>query len=169
MSLAESMGCGMRVTRLFYAVVGLTIPLEAIAQGEVSVERGLQISIVGGCHDCHTEGYSESEGKIDPEKALRGHSVGWRGPWGTSYASNLRRSFQRMSERTCVEYLKGFRTRPPMPWYNVRAMETSDLQSLCLYISSLGEPGAPAPASVYAEQEPTTPYVQLVPPQMPGN
>ena len=77
----------MRVTTLVFVCVGGLISLPALAQGEASIERGLQVSIVGGCHDCHTEGYSESEGKIDPEKALRGHSVGWRGPWGTSYAA----------------------------------------------------------------------------------
>ena len=159
----------MRVTILFPALFALAIPIAAAAQGNVSIERGLQVSIIGGCHDCHTEGYSESEGKIDPEKALRGHSVGWRGPWGTSYASNLRRTFQGMNERGCAEYLKGFRARPPMPWYNVRAMETVDLQSLCLYIRSLGEPGDHPPAGVDADKEPTTPYIQLVPPQMPKN
>ena len=57
-----------------------------LAADEVSVERGLYISIIGGCHFCHTEGYREAEGKIDPEKALKGSSVGWRGPWGTTYA-----------------------------------------------------------------------------------
>ena len=159
----------MRTTCLFWAVVGLTIPFEALAQGNLSVERGLQVSIIGGCHDCHTEGYSESEGKIDPEKALRGHPVGWRGPWGTTYAANLRRTFQGMNERTCTDYLKSFRARPPMPWYNVRAMETSDLQSLCLYVGSLGDPGDYAPAAVTPDKEPTTPYIQLAPPLMPAN
>jgi hypothetical protein len=60
----------MRVTSLFFLLAGLTMPIAAFAQGEVSVQRGLQVSIIGGCHDCHTEGYSETEGKIDPEKAL---------------------------------------------------------------------------------------------------
>jgi hypothetical protein len=66
--------------------------------GEVSVERGLKVSIVGGCHDCHTDGYRESEGKIDLDKALKGSGVGWRGPWGTTYAGNLRLVANRLSE-----------------------------------------------------------------------
>lgn len=50
----------------------------ALAQSEVSVERGQYISIIGGCHDCHTEGYNQSGGKIDPAKAMKGNaSVGW--------------------------------------------------------------------------------------------
>ena len=159
----------MRVISLFSLLAGLTMPIAAFAQGEVSVERGLQVSIIGGCHDCHTEGYSETEGKIDPEKALMGSSVGWRGPWGTTYASNLRIIADRMTERGFVVILKNVITRPPMPWYNLRAMEESDMQSLYQYIKSLGTPGKPAPSRVHPDKEPTTPYVQLVPPQMPKN
>ena len=152
----------------FSPLVGLTVPLEASAQGEVSVKRGLQVSITGGCHDCHTEGYKESEGKIDPEKAMRGSSVGWRGPWGTTYATNLRVRISGLSEREFVGYLKhAMKTLPPMPWYNIRAMDESDLQSLYQYIKSLGEPGKLAPSIVYSGDEPTTPYIQLAPPQMP--
>ncbi|MER9838445.1 hypothetical protein NKJ28_26275 [Mesorhizobium sp. M0145] len=96
----------MRVTSLFFLLAGLTMPIAAFAQGEVSVERGLQVSIIGGCHDCHTEGYRETEGKIDPEKALMGNSVGWRGPWGTTYATNLRIDASVMTERGFVGMLK---------------------------------------------------------------
>lgn len=34
---------------------------------------------------------------------------------------------------------------PPMPWYNVRAMDETDLRSLYRYLLSLGEPGKPVP------------------------
>ena len=110
----------MRVGVWLSAVAGIATST-AFAESEVSVERGLQISIIGGCHDCHTEGYSEAGGKIDPEKALRGNRVGWRGPWGTTYASNLRAVTQSFSERGFVVMLKNIMTRPPMPWYNLRA------------------------------------------------
>ena len=115
------------------------------------------------------EGYSETEGKIDPEKALMGSSVGWRGPWGTTYATNLRIDASVMSERGFVGMLKRIRTSPPMPWYNLRAMEESDMQSLYQYIRSLGKHGKPAPSRIRPDKEPTTPYVQLVPPQTPKN
>ena len=65
--------------------------------------------------------------------------------------------------------LKRIRTLPPMPWYNLRAMEESDMQSLYQYIRSLGKAGKPAPSRNHPDEEPTTPYVQLVPPQMPKN
>src|SRR6185295_321813 len=102
----------MRITGLFSLLVGLTIPIAAFAKGEVSVERGLQVSITGGCHDCHTEGYNEVDGKIDPTKALTGSSIGWRGPWGTTYASNLRIFAVLRSERAFVARLKTLKTRP---------------------------------------------------------
>ena len=127
----------MRVS-LFSLLAGLTIPIAAFAQGEVSVERGLQVSIIGGCHDCHTEGYSEAEGKIDPDKALKGSSIGWRGPWGTTYPQNIRARALLVSENMFVVHMKRLKTRPPMPWYNVRAMDESDLRSLYQYIKSLG-------------------------------
>ena len=159
----------MRVTSLFSLLIGLTIPTAAFAQGEVSVGRGLQVSITAGCHDCHTEGYMESNGQIDPAKALKGSSIGWRGPWGTTYAKNLRITAHVFSERRFVQRMKILTTRPPMPWYNVRAMDESDLQSLYQYIKSLGEVGEQAPMLVGSGQEPQTPYIQVAPPQMPKN
>ncbi len=59
----------------FGALTALMVALPAAAfagSGEVSVARGLQVSIVGGCNDCHTAGYNESGGKIDPKTALKG-------------------------------------------------------------------------------------------------
>ncbi|MGH6922798.1 MAG: c-type cytochrome [Propylenella sp.] len=159
----------MRITSLFSLLAGLTFPIAAFAQGEVSVERGLQVSITAGCHDCHTEGYMESNGQIDPAKAMKGSSIGWRGPWGTTYAKNLRVTALVFSEKRFVQRMKILKTRPSMPWYNVNAMDESDLQSLYQYIRSLGEVGEQAPMLVNPGEEPTTSYIQLVPPQMPKN
>jgi hypothetical protein len=55
----------------------------------------------------------ESEGKIDPEKALKGRRAGWQGPWGTTYAQNLRFSVNDLSENGFVSYLKTLRAAPP--------------------------------------------------------
>jgi hypothetical protein len=134
---------------------------------DISVERGLKVSIVAACHDCHTEGYRESEGKIDPEKALKGSTMGWRGPWGTTYAANLRLVAGRLSEDGFVLHLSTLQTSPPMPWFNVRAMEESDMRSLYRYIKSLGDPGKEAPAAVGPAVEPKTFYVVLAPPLQP--
>ena len=159
----------MRTIDLCAAVALCIVPSSQLAADEVSVERGLYISIIGGCHFCHTEGYREAEGKIDPEKALKGSSVGWRGPWGTTYATNLRAAVWPISssEDKWVSYLKDIVALPPMPWYQVKAMNESDMRSLYRYIKSLGEPGESVPYYRNPSLEPTTPYVTLGPPQTP--
>ena len=96
----------MRTIDLCAAVALCIVPSSLLAADEVSVERGLYLSIIGGCHFCHTEGYREADGKIDPEKALKGSSIGWQGPWGTTYAANLRDSAMGFTEDKWVDHLK---------------------------------------------------------------
>lgn len=151
----------------FVLALGTIESSPVLAQGQVSIERGLQVAIVGGCHSCHTEGYSEANGKVDPAKAMKGSSVGFRGPWGTTYATNLRQIARLLKEDGFVIMMKHMQTDPPMPWYNVQAMDESDVRSLYQYIMSLGEPGEPAPQQLPPDQEPKTPYIQFAPPQMP--
>lgn len=147
---------------------GLLSMIVAAQAGEVSVKRGEQLSITNGCHDCHTAGYGESGGKIDPAAALKGTSLGWQGPWGTTYPENLRLiAREKGSEDAFVAYAKSFEAKPPMPFYNVHAMDESDLRSLYQYIVSLGEAGEAVPAFVPPGQEPKTPYIVIAPPIMP--
>ena len=157
----------MRVQGFVMALAVAGLPAAAMAAGEVSVDRGRQVSIVGGCHDCHTAGYNESGGQIDPAKALRGVVLGWNGPWGTTYAMNLRLTAKDKSEDQFVQYAKTFKTRPPMPFYNVHAMDESDLRSLYQYIKSLGDPGAQVPDALPPGETPKTPYVVAAPPMIP--
>jgi hypothetical protein len=105
----------MRYKITLAALVIGAIPSIGFAADEVSVERGRLVSIISGCHDCHTDGYGESEGNIDPAKAMKGRSVGWRGPWVTTYARNLRRHAQRLTEDGYVLDLTTIRALPPMP------------------------------------------------------
>jgi hypothetical protein len=138
--------------------------------GEISVERGLQVSLLTGCHDCHTEGFRESHGKVDPAKALKGSSIGWQGPWGTTYAVNLRITARDLSEDAFASFygvpltLSG---TPAMPWYRLPMMGEDDLRSLYRYIKSLGEPGAAAPTFVPPGERVMTPFIVLDPPQQP--
>ena len=157
----------MRTIEFCAAVALCIVPSGQLAAAEASVERGLYISIIGGCHFCHTEGYREAEGKIDPAKALAGSSLGWRGPWGTTYAANLRDTALGFTEDGWVDLLKTKVNLPPMPWYQIQAMDEGDLRSLYLYIKSLGEPGELAPFYRAPGKEPRTPYVTLAPPQTP--
>jgi cytochrome c553 len=132
-----------------------------------SADYGKWVSIVGGCQDCHTADYNQANGVINPETALKGNPVGFQGPWGTTYAVNLRLLAGSMSEDDWVKHLQTFKTRPPMPWYNVHALDEIQMRSLHMYIASLGEPGDPAPDFVPPGQEPKFPYIVFAPPTMP--
>ncbi len=158
----------MRLTLWVAATGAVVFPLIAqAAPGDVSVDRGKLVSIIGGCNDCHTSGYNESQGQIDPAKALAGTAIGWQGPWGTTYPANIRLKVKDMTEDQFVQYARTFKARPPMPYYNVNAMDESDLRSLYLYIKSLGDPGDPMPDYVPPGEEPKTPYYVAAPPNMP--
>lgn len=150
------------------ALGAVAVSVGTAEAGDVSVKRGEQVSITAGCHDCHTAGYGESGGKIDPAAALKGTPLGWQGPWGTTYAANLRLvAKDKGSEDAFVQYAKTFQAKPPMPFFNVHAMDESDIRSLYQYIVSLGEAGAPVPDYVPPGQEPKTPYIVIAPPLMP--
>jgi len=158
----------MRIVTLAGACALAATPLLAhAADGEVSVTRGEQVSIVGGCHDCHTLNYNETSGQIDPKLALLGTGLGWQGPWGTTYPMNLRITAADKSEDEFLKYAKEFEARPPMPYYNVHAMDERDIRSLYQYIKSLGEPGEQVPEALPPGETPKTPYIVAAPPIMP--
>jgi mono/diheme cytochrome c family protein len=127
------------------------------------VEAGRYLAIVGGCNDCHTEGYLQNEGKIPEADWLAGSALGWRGPWGTTYPPNLRLRVQEITEDAWVTTLHTRTAMPPMPWMNVNQMAEEDARALYQYIRSLGAKGEPMPAAVPPDQEPTTPYLSLAP------
>jgi hypothetical protein len=71
----------------------------AFAQvGTPSVERGRYITKIAGCNDCHTAGYALSGGKVPESEWLKGDALGCSGPWGTTYAPNLRLFMARRTE-----------------------------------------------------------------------
>src|ERR1043166_9915519 len=49
--------------------------------------QGRYLVQIMGCGDCHTPGWFY--GAPDPERALSGSEMGWRGPWGVRYAANI--------------------------------------------------------------------------------
>jgi mono/diheme cytochrome c family protein len=124
------------------------------------IERGKYVVAVGGCNDCHTAGYADAGGKAAESDRLKGDTLGYRGPWGTTYPTNLRLSLGTKSEDDWVKYAKNLMTRPPMPWFNVRAMNDADLRALYQYVKSLGASGSPAPAFVPPDKQPRPPYIQ---------
>ena len=73
--------------------------------GGTDVERGRYLAIIGGCNDCHTDGYLQTEGDVPEDQWLFGSPLGWRGPWGTTYPPNLRLSVQVVTEDQWVSLL----------------------------------------------------------------
>jgi mono/diheme cytochrome c family protein len=133
-------------------------------QAASAIEAGKYLTNIGGCHDCHTPGWMESGGQGVPEEAmLTGLGVGFRGPWGTTYGSNLRLFASQFTEDDFVKVLKSRNTRPPMPWSIIHAMSNQDLRAVYKYLTSLKPQGKPAPAYVPPGVEPKTPYFVLDP------
>ncbi len=98
-----------------------------------------------GCNDCHTPGYAQSAGATPEAQWLTGDQLGWRGAWGTTYATNLRLSLARFSEGQWLHYARNLQTRPPMPWFGLREMSDTDLVAIYRYVRASGPAGQPAP------------------------
>ena len=89
-------------------------PSSAGDEGDLQIERGRYLTVVSGCHDCHTPlRMSEKGPERDPTRLLAGHpaelampappalpegpwswvgsatATAFAGPWGISYARNL--------------------------------------------------------------------------------
>jgi mono/diheme cytochrome c family protein len=127
-----------------------------------AVERGRYLVTVAGCNDCHSPGYMEKGGALPVSEWLTGTPVGYQGPWGTTYAANLRLTVGRLSEAEWLQYARQERL-PPMPWFNLRQMTDADLKAIYAFIRSLGPAGAPTPAYVAPGGRVTTPYFVFVP------
>jgi len=127
------------------------------------VEAGRYLVLVGGCNDCHTDGFPQSGGNIPEAQRLTGRSVGYQGPWGVSYASNLRLLAQSTTEDGWVEILKTKKLLPPMPSHNIARMDDRDLRNLYRYIHSLGGAGQPEPDNLPPGVAPKTPVENMIP------
>ena len=158
----------MTIRNLACLTLGVALTLGTVATalaGEATadtVARGRYLVTIGGCNDCHTAGYPEQGGNVPEGEWLKGAPVGYQGPWGTTYAANLRLVAGRLSETQWVEHARQERL-PPMPWFNLRRMTDADLKAMYAYLRSLGEPGVAAPAYVAPGGKVTTPYIVFVP------
>jgi mono/diheme cytochrome c family protein len=144
------------------AAAALALPAYAQQKAEDPlVKRGRYLVQIGGCNDCHTAEYPQKGGKVPEGQWLAGDVLGWQGPWGTTYATNLRLYFQELTEEEWVKKGKTLKARPPMPWFNVQAMTTSDLRALYRYVRHLGPAGKPAPAYLPPDKAPSGPVVRF--------
>jgi transketolase N-terminal domain/subunit len=103
----------MRTNPLLYSVLlaccalPLTLAAADTATDCGTAERGRYLMIAGGCNDCHTPGYMQTEGQAPEEQWLTGSAVGFQGPWGTTYPCNLRLYAEQLTEAQLVEFQGG--------------------------------------------------------------
>lgn len=146
------------VSLMFALAVGMltTLPLLGATRAAeephfVAADRvaaGRLLVNYGGCNDCHTPRWNELHDRIPESRRLIGNPIGFRGPWGTSYASNLRLAFASMSEAQWLALVHDPRgvAHPPMPWFNISVLSAADQRAIYAYIRSLGPAGKPATA-----------------------
>ena len=132
---------------------------EAPSHDAAAIARGRYLIRIMGCNDCHTKRFAPSGGEVPESQWLAGDALGYRGPWGTTYPSNLRLTFAKLTEDQWVEKGRSLYTRPPMPWFSVRALTDSDLRALYRYVRTLQPLGTPAPAFLPPGEEPSGPSV----------
>jgi len=142
------------------AMLGTALAADEATDSRVT--RGKYLVTIGGCNDCHTAGYGEAAGKTPEHDWLLGSPVGFQGPWGTTYAANLRVVVGSMTESEWVAHARKERL-PPMPWFNLARMTDQDLKAIYAYVKSLGPVGVAAPAYVAPGGKVDTPYIVFVP------
>ncbi|HEY9097890.1 MAG TPA: c-type cytochrome [Thiobacillus sp.] len=157
---------GMFAMLIMLALVGLAGTSWAKEPRLADVRHGRYLIQISGCNDCHTPGYMEKDGKIAEADWLVGDTMGWQGPWGTTYPSNLRLLVQKLDEKGWLARTRQT-MRPPMPSPSLHAMTDADLKAIYHYVRSLGAKGQLAPAYVPPGAKVTTPYFDLTPKNLP--
>lgn len=128
---------------------------------KVDIERGRYLVKTTGCNDCHTPAFGLKNGDVSEKDWLIGDQVGWKGPWGTTYPTNLRERVQTMKESDFIHYAKNLKTRPPMPWYAVNVMKNEDLRAMYRFIKSLGPSQNKVPMALPPGETPKGPYMDM--------
>jgi mono/diheme cytochrome c family protein len=134
---------------------------EVVSREAEKRERGRHLATIGGCFDCHSPG--GMHGAADPGRALSGSEIGWRGPWGTSYAANLTPDPETgIGDWTEDDIVRAMRTGvsksgrkilPPMPWQNYAQLSDDDAYALAAYLKSLPPIAHHVPQPLPPEQQ----------------
>ena len=110
MRFPKSIFLAMRVVSDFVLGILTAFSFGPARAASDDLARGRYIVVIGGCNDCHTPGYLLAEGKVPEERWLTGGKLWWRGPWGTTYASNLRLFLRDMAEDDWVAVARALPT-----------------------------------------------------------
>lgn len=145
-----------------FLLLGITGNAFAAPPAADPVARGRYLVQIAGCNDCHTPNYAQRGGDVPETEWLTGLPIGFKGPWGTTYAANLRIALGAMTEEQWMKAARSPRL-PPMPWFALRDMSDSDVRAIYRYVRSLGVAGGKMPGVVAPGVEPTTPYLNWIP------
>ncbi|MEX6504469.1 cytochrome C [Pseudomonas zhanjiangensis] len=140
-------------------LAGLLICSSLALADDAQIERGRYLVKIAGCNDCHTAGYLQAPGAIPESDWLKGDRMGWNGPWGTSYAKNLRLRLAQLSESQWLALARTADFRPPMPNETLHVMTDDDLLAIYQLVRYLGPAGEPAPEALPPGQVPVGPVV----------
>jgi mono/diheme cytochrome c family protein len=130
------------------------------AKNTAQIERGRYLIRTAGCNDCHTPGYAQAGGDVPESQWMIGDSLGYQGPWGTTYPINVREFMQGLSEEQWLQVARN-PARPPMPWFNLRDMTDADLSAMYHYLRALGPGGKSVPEYVEPGKPVSTPIVRF--------
>ncbi|HCN05349.1 MAG TPA: cytochrome C [Bacteroidetes bacterium] len=127
------------------------------------IDKGRYLTEIGGCNDCHTDGFMMNNGTTPDAERLLGSAMGFKGPWGVTYPLNLRLLAANMTEDEWVTYTRTTKGAPPMPWWVLHSMEEDHLRAIHAYLRYLGPKGEPAPSPIPPGEPITTPYIPFEP------
>jgi len=136
------------------------------------VKRGEYLTGIMSCIDCHTPG--TFYGAPDFSRHLSGSELGWKGPWGVTYARNLTPDKETgIGNWTEDDIIKALRTgvrpngtglNPPMPWQNFTKLSDEDVHAIAAYLKSLPPVKHKVPDRVPPGTEVTGPVIPIPPP-----
>ena len=143
-------GLALAASAVSLASAGATAPnaghsAASPAGKAAKIERGRYLVTVMGCGDCHTPG--SFYGAPDMNRQLAGSELGWRGPWGVTFARNLTPDMETgLGYWSEDEIVKAFHSGvkndgspvlPPMPWQDFAGLTDADAHAIATYLMSV--------------------------------
>jgi mono/diheme cytochrome c family protein len=147
-------------------------PAALAGAGMTQVQRGEYLVTIAGCNDCHTPG--TLYGAPDFKRALSGSELGWEGPFGVAYASNITPDMETgIGSWTDAEIERALRSgirkdgspvAPPMPWPAYARMAPEDMAAVIAYLRSIPAVPHKNPARIPPGQAATGAVIRMPPP-----
>lgn len=175
-------GLCLRISIALAMIVGLSGSMSCARQSgdkplpspaaQDPVARGEYLVHTSGCEHCHTPG--GMYGLPDPSRKLGGSDLGWKGPWGVRYPSNLTpdptSGLGQWSDSQIVSAIRIAQHRDrtpiqgPMPWFHFVYFNEADAEAIAAYLKSIPPVPHRVPERVPAGQSVQGAFVEIPPP-----